>query len=90
MKNAIMSRRLMLQGALAVGCCLGLTAIFSAKAGAQAAKKASQSSVRYQAQPKGEGKCGNCMNFIAETSTCKLVDGQISPEGWCNLWAKKA
>jgi len=30
------------------------------------------------------------MNFIAESKTCKLVDGQISPEGWCSLWAKKA
>lgn len=53
-------------------------------------KKVPQASVQYQAQPKGEQKCGNCMNFIAESNTCKLVDGQVSPEGWCSLWAKKA
>jgi len=29
------------------------------------------------------------MNFIAESNTCKLVEGQISPDGWCVLWAKK-
>lgn len=55
-----------------------------------AAVKATQVSVQYQTQPKGEQKCGNCMNFIAESNTCKLVDGQISPEGWCLLWTKKA
>ena len=52
-------------------------------------RKASQESVRYQTQPKGEQNCGNCVNFIAGANSCKLVDGQISPEGWCSLWAKK-
>jgi len=51
--------------------------------------KVSQASVQYQTQPKGDQKCGSCANFIAESSTCKLVEGQISPEGWCRLWAKK-
>lgn len=55
-----------------------------------ATRKMPQASVQYQAQPKGEQKCGSCMQFIAESNTCKLVDGQISPEGWCTLWAKKA
>jgi hypothetical protein len=52
-------------------------------------RKASQASVRYQNQPKGEQNCGNCVNFIAGSNSCKLVDGEISPEGWCSLWAKK-
>jgi hypothetical protein len=46
--------------------------------------------VQYQLQPKGEQKCANCANFIAASNTCKQVDGQISPEGWCALWIKKA
>ena len=53
-------------------------------------KKVPQASVQYQTKPKGEQKCGSCLNFIAESNTCKLVDGQVSPEGWCTLWAKKA
>jgi len=57
---------------------------------APAAKKMSQPSVQYQTQPKGEQKCGVCQHFIAESNTCKLVEGQISPEGWCVLWMKKA
>ena len=63
----------------------------SADAAAPAATgKVSQASVQYQTQPKGEQKCGGCQHFIAESNTCKLVEGQISPEGWCILWAKKA
>lgn len=52
--------------------------------------KVSQASVQYQAQPKGEQKCAGCMHFEAGSGTCKLVDGQVSPEGWCTLWAKNA
>jgi hypothetical protein len=113
MKEEIPSRRVVLRGALAVGCglCLpialsgcdskkdsspagaapGSSPAASTDSAAQAApKKVSQASVQYQTQPKGEQKCSNCMNFIAESNTCKLVDGQVSPEGWCSLWAKKA
>lgn len=52
--------------------------------------KASQASVQYQPQPKGEQKCAGCLQFIPESNTCKVVDGQISPDGWCRLWVKKA
>ncbi len=52
--------------------------------------KVSQASVQYQTQPKGEQKCGVCQHFNAASNTCELVDGQISPNGWCKLWAKKA
>lgn len=55
-----------------------------------AIKKVSQASVQYQTQPKGEQKCKECANFIAESSTCKVVEGQVSPDGWCTLWTKKA
>lgn len=50
--------------------------------------KVSQASVQYQTQPKGEQKCANCIHFEAGSNTCKLVEGEISPEGWCLLWAK--
>jgi hypothetical protein len=113
MKEEIPPRRVVLRGALAVGCGLWLPIVLSgcdskkdanstssAPAGAPATsantaapaatKKVAPASVQYQTQPKGEQKCGGCVHFIAESNTCKLVDGQISPEGWCILWAKKA
>lgn len=55
---------------------------------APAAAKAKQASVQYQTQPKGDQKCSLCRNFIAETKTCKVVEGSISPDGWCTLWTK--
>jgi hypothetical protein len=61
-----------------------------AESGAPAATKVSQASVQYQAQPKGDQKCADCLHFIAESNTCKLVEGQISPDGWCTLWVKTA
>lgn len=107
MKEEIMSRRLVLRGALAAVCSLCLPVALSAcdsKKGANSSssapatsansdaptgtRKASQASVQYQTQPKDKQKCSNCLNFIAESNSCKLVDGQISPEGWCSLWAK--
>lgn len=61
-----------------------------APAAPAATGKVAQATVQYQIQPKGDQKCSNCMHFIAESNTCKLVEGQISPEAWCSLWAKKA
>lgn len=115
MKEEIPSRRIVLRGALAVGCSLFVpialfgcdskksanptspTPIAPASPPAPSAnsadpvapKKLTQASVQYQTQPKGEQKCATCVNFIAASNTCKLVDGQISPDGWCTLWAKK-
>lgn len=60
----------------------------SESAAPAAPAKVSQASVQYQTQPKGEQKCANCMHFEAGSNTCKLVEGEISPEGWCLLWAK--
>jgi len=62
----------------------------SAESVAPAAAKEPQASVQYQAEPKGDQQCSGCMHFIAESNTCKLVEGQISPNGWCTLWAKEA
>lgn len=55
----------------------------------QAVKKMAKASVQYQEQPKGEQKCSLCQHFIAESRTCQLVEGEISPEGWCVQWMKK-
>jgi hypothetical protein len=56
---------------------------------AQSASKLSKTQVQYQQQPKGDQQCSKCMHYIAESSTCKLVEGPINPNGWCTLWAQK-
>jgi len=53
-----------------------------------ASPKVSQTQAQYQGQPKGDQKCGNCLNFVAGSNTCKVVEGKVSPDGWCMFWAK--
>jgi len=62
----------------------------STDSAAPAGAKVSQASVQYQTNPKGDQQCSGCVNFIAESNACKRVEGQISPDGWCMLWTKKA
>ena len=85
-KNSSMqlSRRCLMYG---VACAAGATAILGTAEVALAAKM-SQKAVGYQEAPKGDQNCANCVLFEAP-SACKNVDGAISPQGWCNIWAAK-
>ncbi|GHA12716.1 high-potential iron-sulfur protein [Oceanisphaera arctica] len=57
---------------------------------ASTSTKVQQASVHYQSQPNESGqKCSQCQNFISESKSCQLVEGEISSEGWCDLWTKK-
>ncbi len=78
------SRRTLLASAAAAGA-VPLLALGSSPAWA----KMSQASVAYQDSPKGDRTCAGCGLFQAP-STCKTVEGAISPNGWCKIWVKKA
>lgn len=83
------SRRAMLHGAaVAAGGATLLAASLNATAARAQAGKKSQAEVAYQATPKGDQSCANCALFVAPSS-CGVVDGTISPSGWCNLYQKK-
>jgi hypothetical protein len=79
-----LSRRCLMYG---VACAAGATAILGTADLALAAK-ISQKAVGYQETPKGDQSCANCILFEAPNA-CKNVDGTISPQGWCNIWAQK-
>jgi hypothetical protein len=85
--SGISRRRVLTVSAGAAGAITGMAAIVGASMPAQAAK-APQKVVKYQDTPKGEQRCDNCALFEAPSS-CKTVDGTISPEGWCIVYAKK-
>jgi hypothetical protein len=82
------SRRNVLRSAslLAGGAALFAGAL--ATAAAQSGKM-SQQAAAYQSAPKNGQKCMDCSLFQSPSS-CKLVDGTISPAGWCKFFAKKA
>src|SRR5438552_4704447 len=61
---------------------------------ALAQQKVPAASVKYQDKPNGNQQCSNCLQFVpgnAPTAmgTCKVVDGPISPSGYCIIWVAK-
>jgi hypothetical protein len=56
--------------------------------------KVTQSSVQYQTKPNGDKQCSKCNFFIPgqtadANGTCKIVDGVISPSGYCIAYNAK-
>jgi len=78
-----LSRRRFLRGTALV---TGGGALLLLASSATAANKVSQKLAHYQPQPKGAQRCDNCVQWSAPSS-CKIVDGAISPSGWCMLYA---
>ncbi len=59
------------------------------------AAKVAKASMQYQDTPKNGAQCSGCMQFIPGKSakangTCKVVDGSISPDGWCLAYSAKS
>lgn len=50
--------------------------------------KLSQEKTQYQDSPKYGNKCSDCLHFIPQNNQCKIVTGEIAPDGWCNVFAK--
>lgn len=79
------SRRDILRGAAVT---VGGAAIVAGTALPAEAKMA-QKAAAYQDTPKGDASCASCSYFKAPDA-CILVDGTISPKGWCRFYAKKS
>jgi High potential iron-sulfur protein len=80
-------RRMLTIAAGAAGTSIGAAMIVGTSTPASAAK-VSQQVVKYQDMPKGEQHCENCLHF-QPPSSCQSVDGTVSPQGWCMIYAKK-
>jgi len=80
------SRRSLLRGAtLAAG---GAVFVATTMTAQRAEAKMGQTAAAYQSTPKDGQSCANCGLFEAP-STCRLVDGQVSPAGYCRFFVKK-
>jgi len=80
--SAPLRRRAFLQ--CAVGAAGGV-AISAAPTPAAAAPKISKNAVAYQDHPDGDKRCERCAQF-QPPDACKMVDGQISPQGSCRIF----
>lgn len=50
-----------------------------------AQSQVSKEQAKYQGSPRDGKKCAGCKHFKAPDS-CRLVEGKISPDGWCRFW----
>jgi len=87
------SRKDALQKLIVLPALAGL-AVAGTSAIAEAAKS-SKAALQYQDTPKGTQKCSGCSLYIPgktakANGTCKVVDGSISPNGWCAAYSPKA
>lgn len=85
--NQLVSRRVFLKGAtLAAGISVLPTLIVSGNA---TAAKMAKSMMQYQDAPKNSSQCDTCVQFIPGSKPqCKIVEGDVSPKGWCLAYAK--
>lgn len=80
---------------------LGSIIVLPALAGLAAApaladgSKSSQAAMHYQTTPNDGKQCSGCNFFIPGTTadangSCKIVDGTISPHGYCMAYSAKS
>ncbi len=85
------SRRRLLQGAaFALGAAAASRAMPPAAAEGEIKDedKVKKSEAQYQPHPKGQQRCEICLQF-EPPGTCKIVQGPISPKGWCQYFAAR-
>jgi hypothetical protein len=94
MKNNQTQRRRFLKiGAAA----LAMIPIMVVSGRAEAATNAiMRTSLKYQGNPEGDKSCADCIEFVPGSSAkvlggCKIMlgDTEISPQGYCMVWAKR-
>jgi hypothetical protein len=76
-------RRRLIRAAVS-GVAAGLTCANIFEATAQ--QKISQKEAKYQGSPKGDSMCGTCA-FFQPPQSCYLVEGDVSPIGWCEAFS---
>jgi hypothetical protein len=74
-------RRTTRRDLLAWSAVLPLAGALVATARAQA--KMSKDMAHYQDHPNGDKQCSKCKFFIADQGKCQIVEGDISPNGYC-------
>jgi hypothetical protein len=89
MKDSQMPRRQFLKMGGAILATIPIVVV-SGRANA-ATNAALRAGLKYQGNPEGDKSCANCMQFVAPSS-CKVIPGdtEISPQGYCTVWTKKA
>lgn len=78
----MISRRIVLHGPAALLMALWPTTWVSAQA------NITKTDAKYREHPNGQQRCEICLQFRPPGS-CQLVQGEISPQGWCQFFAAR-
>lgn len=88
-RSAALSRRSILRKvALTAGGAATLGTVIGGNRSAEAQTKVALSVVGYQSTPHEGQACDNCLQF-QPPNACKVVEGVVSPAGWCKVYVKK-
>jgi len=71
---------------LATGAGLAAGLLGGSEASAQG--KIAQAAANYQNGPNNGQSCSGCTHFLPPSS-CEIVDGAISPQGWCKFYTAR-
>lgn len=70
------------------GPAVALAALLSggvASLAAELPRKLTKAEAKYQDHPNDIQMCSTCTRFV-KPNQCKVVDGDVSPDGWCRLF----
>jgi High potential iron-sulfur protein len=87
-RRAVLSRRQFFPRVLGAGAVFAAAFSLAKSEMARAQSKVKKAVAKYQDTPKNGQKCADC-NFFRPPKACQLVEGDISPDGWCSFFAKK-
>jgi hypothetical protein len=82
------SRRALFPAAVGAITMLSVALPLSYSEVAYAQSKTDKKTAKYQDHPNKDQHCAIC-RFFRPPKSCQLVEGDISPNGWCSFFAKK-
>lgn len=88
MTERISRRRLVERATLALGLAAAARLPLAAAQETPEAQKIPQADAHYRNQPNGQQRCGICLQFAAP-SHCRIVQGPVQPNGWCQYFAAR-
>lgn len=86
-----MPRRDLLETALATvgaGCVLIALRAEQTPAQAEGQPKLAKADASYQDRPNGQQHCAICAHYLPPAA-CQVVQGEVSPNGWCDRFQPK-
>jgi hypothetical protein len=66
--------------------------VLTGAGGSARASKVAKSDFSYQPKPKDGKRCANCRLYLVEPdgkTGCAVVEGEVSPDGWCMAYSPK-